>query len=306
MKISKLFHWLYASLMLLPFASVVSTTLYYSFNKNAVVPQVDKVVSKEVDFNQLVKNGDFNTSANWAVGGGTATFNNECDINIVVESGYYWTYITQGSTSINANDKYLCKIECYQNTSGTISVVFNTNVNYLSGINTNTNVGSYSNINFIFNNPDDINNFAFQCVKIGNNGDIVKYKNYQVFNLTQMFGAGNEPTIQEFNAWFPNDYYDYTLSEHIVIPNYQTIQVADNSINHFWLPSFGAIGYNIQSYISWLIGGVFGLNVANGIGFVIVRLFTYWLIISICWLIFDVLMYVPNLAHKWLDKAAIE
>lgn len=29
----------------------------------------------------------------------------------------------------------------------------------------------------------------------------------QVFDLTVIFGVGNEPTIAEFNALFPNDYY---------------------------------------------------------------------------------------------------
>lgn len=32
----------------------------------------------------------------------------------------------------------------------------------------------------------------------------------------------------------------------------------------------------------------------------------YWCAISILWLIFDVLMYVPLLVHRWLDKGAIE
>lgn len=33
---------------------------------------------------------------------------------------------------------------------------------------------------------------------------------------------------------------------------------------------------------------------------------TYWCAVSILWLIFDVLMYVPLLVHRWLDKGAIE
>lgn len=36
----------------------------------------------------------------------------------------------------------------------------------------------------------------------------------QAFDLTQMFGAGNEPTtVEEFKALFPNDYYDYNDGE---------------------------------------------------------------------------------------------
>ena len=39
---------------------------------------------------------------------------------------------------------------------------------------------------------------------------------------------------------------------------------------------------------------------------VIVELLSYWLSVSVIWLIFDVIMYVPLLAHRWLDKGVIE
>ena len=40
MKISKLFHWLYACLMFLPIMVFLPSILYYGFNKEAIVPQV--------------------------------------------------------------------------------------------------------------------------------------------------------------------------------------------------------------------------------------------------------------------------
>ena len=40
------------------------------------------------------------------------------------------------------------------------------------------------------------------------------FKKPQCFDLTQMFGAGNEPaTVEEFKALFPNNYYDYNAGE---------------------------------------------------------------------------------------------
>lgn len=62
-------------------------------------------------------------------------------------------------------------------------------------------------------------------------------KEFMVFDLTQMFGAGNEPaTVEAFRALFPNDYYEYTTGEetcvsavngnpyrHITIPLGQTV-----------------------------------------------------------------------------------
>lgn len=50
------------------------------------------------------------------------------------------------------------------------------------------------------------------------------------------------------------------------------------------------------------MGNIFGMPTDNPF-----YTFTcYWCAISILWLIFDVVMYVPKLAHRWLDKGAIE
>lgn len=42
----------------------------------------------------------------------------------------------------------------------------------------------------------------------------IEWKNLQIFDLTQMFGVGNEPaTPSEFRAMFPDDYYPYNAGE---------------------------------------------------------------------------------------------
>ena len=38
-----------------------------------------------------------------------------------------------------------------------------------------------------------------------------------LFDLTQMFGAGNEPTVDEFKALFPHDYYPYNSGEETLV-----------------------------------------------------------------------------------------
>ena len=37
-----------------------------------------------------------------------------------------------------------------------------------------------------------------------------------------------------------------------------------------------------------------------------ITLLSFWLDISLIWLVFDVVMYVPLLVHRWLDKGIIE
>lgn len=44
--------------------------------------------------------------------------------------------------------------------------------------------------------------------------DTSPFSNHEIFDLTVMFGAGNEPTsVEEFEAMFPNDYYQYNAGE---------------------------------------------------------------------------------------------
>ena len=40
---------------------------------------------------------------------------------------------------------------------------------------------------------------------------VLNIKNIQLFDLTKMFGAGNEPAIEEFETMFLEDYYPYDV-----------------------------------------------------------------------------------------------
>ena len=58
---------------------------------------------------------------------------------------------------------------------------------------------------------------------------VVPFKNYEVFDLTQMFGEGNEPaTVEEFKAMFPLDYYEYNEGE-LVSANVVSVDSTDSS-----------------------------------------------------------------------------
>lgn len=49
------------------------------------------------------------------------------------------------------------------------------------------------------------------------------------------------------------------------------------------------------------IANLFGIASDN----LLVVSLDYWLCISIIWLVFDLIMYIPLLVHKWIDKAVI-
>lgn len=55
--------------------------------------------------------------------------------------------------------------------------------------------------------------YFLQHIYAGDTFNNFKFR-FQVFDLTQMFGAGNEPTtVEQFKQWFPNDYYEYNAGE---------------------------------------------------------------------------------------------
>lgn len=59
--------------------------------------------------------------------------------------------------------------------------------------------------------------------------DTSPFSNHEIFDLTQMFGAGNEPsTVEEFEKIFPNDYYPYNAGE-IISAGVTEIAVGDTA-----------------------------------------------------------------------------
>lgn len=77
----------------------------------------------------------------------------------------------------------------------------------------------------------------------------------QVFNLTQMFGSGNEPsTVEEFEAMFPNDYYPYNKGE-IVSAGVTEVAVGDTAypipeaIRN--LPGYGWSAGTAKNYVDY-------------------------------------------------------
>ena len=77
----------------------------------------------------------------------------------------------------------------------------------------------------------------------------------QLFDLTAMFGAGNEPTtVEEFEAMFPNDYYPYCAGE-IVSAGVTEVAVGDTAY-HIpeaikSLPGYGWSAGTAKNYVDY-------------------------------------------------------
>ena len=62
--------------------------------------------------------------------------------------------------------------------------------------------------------------------------DTSPFSNYEIFDLTQMFGIGNEPTsVEEFEAMFPNNYYQYNAGEIITADTESVVEQGKNLLN---------------------------------------------------------------------------
>lgn len=60
-------------------------------------------------------------------------------------------------------------------------------------------------------------------------GDWYSMRDFKLFDLTQMFGTGNEPsTPEEFEAMFPKDYYPYNEGELMSIPVNEVVEKGRN------------------------------------------------------------------------------
>lgn len=91
---------------------------------------------------------------------------------------------------------------------------------------------------FIFTVPSDSNSGAFQFrADYADNGTwqsgtTITYRNVQMFDLTDIFGAGNEPTSElEFNRLFTKAYYQYNAAELISCKTSEYKIVGYNAFN---------------------------------------------------------------------------
>ena len=103
-------------------------------------------------------------------------------------------------------------------------------------------------------------------------GDKFMFKNIMVFDLTKMFGAGNEPsTPEEFEALFPEDYYPYNEGTLMSMPvnevdieNANLIKPSTNFIDKSGYASKG-VEYTYDADKVITINGTFKEDIVGGL-----------------------------------------
>lgn len=167
---------------------------------------INRVLGKTLVWNQLVQNGNFTDGTNkWYYG--TLAFEDNGDyITLISSTDVYEAKNLSQKINVTAGHKlYLrCQIK------GSCTIYFNSSQE----------VVNVSNKEFkkvqVIKTSDGYEYMRVYLARDPNNSSLLKStefsikKNIQLFDLTQMFGEGNEPTtVEEFEAMFPNDYYEY-------------------------------------------------------------------------------------------------
>lgn len=199
---------------------------------------------KTILWNQLVKNGNF--------ADGTNDWSSQSPTKMYMEA------IGNGSLKVTiTEDSYKARIRQFAIFSK--DHIYNVSFDYYGAYSVN-NAAQF----IIRSSPDTIKNygetpnnvwlhFGFTIKANGNAtlfdlfsnsstqsgvlaGDYCIYKNICIFDLTQMFGEGNEPTDEEFRAMFPADYYPYNegeeLTDKLEQPWESTLEIDPKSIRN--------------------------------------------------------------------------
>lgn len=243
MKISKLFHWLYAFLMMLPIFAICSKILYVTINQNA----------KDSYY------GD--------------TINSE---NIV-----------EDITNYRINNKYL-----FVGDSTLLSGTYDTYIDVLNI----ENVRGLS--NDILTNIDNIVSFRYYYTgsiygiqfKLNDNSTLYNWDTSAKFYF---YVSHNFDTNIYTDFVSQIIYNDFTFIDNVF---YYAVEQTRQEPLFTWVNTSAV--YTPISYGSAL----FGVPSDSAIN----TYLAYWLNVSIIWLMFDVLVYVPLLAHRWLDKGIVE
>lgn len=305
MKISKLFHYLYATLMFLPIMFFLPSCIYYGFNEHA---NANITQDTKVNLQQLIINGEPTSTDNYSTSADSIDFVNSGiignSIEVLSDNNTSHLKYTQ-NLSFNTNDKIYISFVFYSaDYDNFMFDIYGENYdieNVLSFTDNGMQVTTRSLI-LTIQNSDIYNEYVFYSM--GDETGDIWFNKFQIFNLTQIFGSGNEPTKAVFEQYLTQPYYEYGQDYEITISKGYNIS---DSINEAWLhvwdlPFFAWTKNSFISQPFTYITGLFGLAANNSLNYII----TWFASVSIIWLCFDVVMYVPNLAHRWLDRGALQ
>lgn len=203
------------------------------------IAKVERVKGNSIVWNQLVLEPNFSDLSKWTEKVGIDIEDNADEITITTNTdSYNYNRIGIQIPAVNNNEKVLIRFRAKGDN--------NTSIFHKYILMNET----YEVFNYIYTSVRDNDNY----LRIYPNGDVGYFKQDSyitfdksfgvlLFNLTRMFGAGNEPaTVDEFEKMFPHDYYDYNAGEIL-------------SLNPTGIKTIGFNAYNPTTGKAYVIGG---------------------------------------------------
>lgn len=311
MKISKLFHWLYGFLMLLPVFGVLFKVGYvmlndnafesysgaYAFNTYTDLTDIQSNLLSSVSFDNIYRVGRnaqlYTYSSNW---NGTYLFS--IDKNTIFTPQRRALLFTDISNVKINGSSY--DINCFVlGGTGYFSVDSFILYGYKLQSNIDFNYLLYNGYSDYSLKYDDVLLTKVVSINVVNSGLNIQFTSNST-RLGCLLDSPSAPTLP------------YTLDLSTLVSYTKTLSYyVDTTLSSVFYASLQEI--NDTEFFSWAkdsflvqpimyIGNLFGITNPHPI----FTFMSYWLAISIIWLVFDLVMYVPLLVHRWIDKGVIE
>lgn len=168
-----------------------------------------------INWRQSVENGDFATNSGWAARYGTVSIADGIATVTASSAGTErgLTYNGAGASSYTTlGHKYFISSEVLSPIDGDVRIAMSGAYYVAASVTANvwvkcSVIWTQTTGAAVYFRP------TFYIAQSVTQGSEIKYKNAQAFDLTEIFGAGNEPsTVAEFESLFPNDYYAYSAT----------------------------------------------------------------------------------------------
>lgn len=249
------------------------------------ISQSEDVVIYEriLNFNQLINNGDFDNTSNWVSNNATIEIeNNELKLTQIDQTAQFT--LSHQAFSVANDHKLFFRLNAKSTYNDSIRIRYP----YISNYQTITN--EYYNYYYYRDNEEILNGNSL-LFQFGYNDyiNVINIRSIICIDLTQMFGEGNEPTLEECKTIFTASYYPYTTNTPMQMGYYtgyfngrddglnEGINIGEsNQITLSWVQSiFQAIQgvLNIQIFPRVTIGIIVGIPFIISLAWFIIKMF---------------------------------
>ena len=295
-------HWLHATLDLLP-VILIPLFMIYSHRHDL---STDITIQQDVykDFYQYVKNGKPNNLNDIRIDDGTMSI---IDNYLVIdnEANYTYLYFDIGNDTINENDILYLTFNAYNSDSNLqLGVFWDDYDDFYEEITITITPNVYS----LYKQNTQVDNYLYPINFQYEATDLFYIKDVQLFNLTQIFGSGNEPTKEVFESYLTQDYYDFGSNQ--VKVGTTDVQAKNNDIMSVFMDSFNTsinkyfnMGnvFNMTSVYNWFNANIFG-GTAPVVIYSVWNIVLYEFVMDLLFLLYGLFMWFVDMCKRLIEK----